>query len=410
MTRGRPPLRVGQHGRITRTQLEAGTWEATCYFRGSDGKRRAAQKRTPHGVKDRYGGAAEAALLEHLSGLLASTKADEDATITGATLVSTLLERHLDTLRAAERAPRTIYSYSLRIRYWNAVAGGISVADCNPGRIERLLKEVQAAHGETDAKQLRILLAAALDLAITHGVFHTNPARAAKPPPKPRKHKGRGATPIPKAVLPAVLKALMESQKCRDKDLTDPILIHLGTGLRVSEVLGLMWEEFDPQAQTIAVSGRVVWAKGQGVLRTATFASSKGTAPLIALPPFAVAMLLTRAKEERLNHCGVIFPSSVGTLRDPSGFARQWRQVRGELGEHLSGVTGHSFRKTLGDLVTDHTEDPRVAADVMGHSDIHTTLMHYLSRGKAHPEVATMVENAVLGKRKPAETSARGVQ
>ena len=80
------------------------------------------------------------------------------------------------------------------------------------------------------------------------------------------------------------------------------------------------------------------------------------------------------------------------------------------MGEHLSGVTGHSFRKTLGDLVTDHTADPRVAADVMGHSDIHTTLMHYLSRGKAHPEVATMVENAVLGKRKPAEKSARGVQ
>ena len=44
------------------------------------------------------------------------------------------------------------------------------------------------------------------------------------------------------------------------------------------------------------------------------------------------------------------------------------------------------------------TADPRVAADVMGHSDIHTTLMHYLSRGKAHPEVATMVKNAVLGK------------
>lgn len=108
-------------------------------------------------------------------------------------------------------------------------------------------------------------------------------------------------------------------------------------------------------------------------------------------------MLLARAKEERLNHCGAIFPSSVGKLRDPSGFAGQWRQVRGELGEHLSGVTGHSFRKTLGDLVTDRTADPRVIADVMGHSDIQTTLTHYLSRGRVHPEVATMVENAVQG-------------
>lgn len=97
------------------------------------------------------------------------------------------------------------------------------------------------------------------------------------------------------------------------------------------------------------------------------------------------------------NLYGVIFPSTVGKLRDPSGFGRQWREVRGELGEHLSASTGHSFRKTLGDLVTDHNGDPRVAADVLGHSDMATTMTHYLSRGKPHPEVAAMVNNAVLG-------------
>jgi hypothetical protein len=65
-------------------------------------------------------------------------------------------------------------------------------------------------------------------------------------------------------------------------------------------------------------------------------------------------------------------------------------------------VTGHSFRKTLGDLVTDHTTELRVAGDVLGHTDIQTTIKHYISRGKAHPEVATMVDNAVRGKRKVA--------
>jgi len=84
-------------------------------------------------------------------------------------------------------------------------------------------------------------------------------------------------------------------------------------------------------------------------------------------------------------------------LRDPSGFARQWREVRGELSEHLEKVTGHSFRKTLGNLVTDHTADPRIAADVLGHSDMQTTLRHYLSRGKTHPEVAAMLDDAVRG-------------
>ena len=324
--------------------------------------------------------------MKRLDELVALGQVDDDATVTGRTLVSTLLERHLEALRSAGRAPRTIYSYGLRIKYWNAVAGGITVEDCTAGRLQRLLEQVRAGHGDTDAKQLGTLLAAALDLAVADGVFTTNPARAMKSPPKKKEAKGKGASPIDPDVLPAVLKALTESQTCRDKDLTDPLLMHLATGLRVSEVLGFKWEDFDPKAKTIAVAGRVVWAKGQGLLRTPTVDSSKGTAPLLALPAFAVEMLLARAQEERLNLSGLIFPSSVGTLRDPSGFARQWREVRGELGEHLQKVTGHSFRKTLGDLVTDHTADLRVAADVLGHSDIQTTIKHYISRGKAHPK------------------------
>lgn len=398
MPRGRPALRVGQHGKITRTRVSPDVWVARCYFRGPDGKRRQVQKQTPLGVADRYGAAAEEALLKRLDELIELGRGEDDATVTGRTLVSTLLDRHLEALRAADRAPRTLYSYSLRIRYWNAVAGGITVGDCTPGRLQRLLEQVRSAHGDTDAKQLDSLVAAALDLAVADGVFKTNPARAMKAQPKKRVKSGAGATPIDPDALPAVLKAIIESEKCRKKDLTDPMLMHLATGLRVSEILGFLWTEFDPEAKTIATSGRIVWAKGQGLLRTPTFDSSKATAPLLHLPQFAVEMLVARAKEERLNHHGVIFPSGVGTFRDPSGFSRQWREVRAELGSELDKSTGHSFRKTLGNLVTDHTSDPRVAADILGHSDIQTTLRHYLNRGKAHPEVATMLDDAVRGK------------
>ncbi|MFM8857077.1 MAG: hypothetical protein ACKOI2_07700 [Actinomycetota bacterium] len=161
-------------------------------------------------MPDRYGSAAEQALLKRLDELTAAGQSDDDATVSGRTLVSVLLERHLDALRNAGRAPRTIYAYGLRIRYWNAVASGITVEDCTAGRLQRLLEEVRNAHGDTDAKQLGILLAAALDMAVADGVFKTNPARAMKPPPKPKKAKGLGATPIDPAMLPAVLKALTE--------------------------------------------------------------------------------------------------------------------------------------------------------------------------------------------------------
>lgn len=393
MPRGRPPLRIGEHGKIVRRQLRPGEWEAQCYFRDLDGIVRRPKRQTPRGEIDRHGAAAEAALREHLS-QRGGHGTDE---VSGSTLVSALLDMHMTALRKAERAPRTLDTYRLRVTNWNAVAGGLRVEDCTPGRLDRLLERVRDGHGDTTARQLRALVTAALDIAVRDGVLATNPVRALAPAPRPKRVRSGGATPIDASQIPAVVKALTESEVCRKKDLADPILMHLATGLRVSEILGLRWAEFDPEAATIAITGRVVRATGKGLLRTPTFDSSKGTAPMLGVPSFAVEMLVTRAQEPRPNKLGLIFPSEVGTLRDTSAFAKQWRSVRADLGEALEKSTGHSFRKTLGNLVTDATADPRKAADVLGHSDVRTTLKHYLQRRKIHHDVADLVDKAVRG-------------
>lgn len=360
------------------------------------------------GVKDRHGAAAEAALNEHLTELLGGgAGSSDDGAVTSGTLVCTLLERHRDALRKAGKSRGTLRAYGYRIGYWNDVAGGITVGDCTAGRLERHLAQVEAAHGWTDAKQLRTLLGYALDYAVRDNVITFNPARATKPLPKPPTEPKNVAQPLDPEVLPAVMKALLTSEVCRKKDITDVILMHLATGLRVSEVLGFLWTDFDPENKTITPTGRVVWDKGVGLLRDPiTRTSHKGVPEVIDLPDYAVDMLLARAKEERPNKAGVIFPSNVGTLRDPSNFGSQWRGVRDDL-EHLAGTTGHSFRKTLSNLTADKSGDPRVAADVLGHKDVATTLRHYLSKGRRHPEVAKWNQEAVTGKKpRPPKKSA----
>ncbi|MEZ5130324.1 MAG: tyrosine-type recombinase/integrase [Mycobacterium sp.] len=392
MPRGRPALRIGEHGNITRTQISGGVWVARCHFRGIDGLIRRPKKRSPKGVYDRYGAAAEAALIEHLEHLRGRA-----SDVAAQTLVSALLDRHMETLEAVERAPRTLDTYRLRIGNWHDVASGLKVADATPGRLAELLRQVGEAHGETTAKQLRTLLTAALDIAVRDGAIPVNPLLAVARS-EPKKIGGKapgGAAAIDPVDLPAVLAAVTESDACRSKDLTDPILMHLATGLRVSEVLGLLWAEFDENAGTIAVTGRVVRATGKGLLRTATEGSKKGTPTVIVLPAFAVALLLARAAEERPGGMDLIFPSAVGGLRDPNNLAKQWREVRGDLGDALEKSTGHSFRKTLANLVTETTGDPTVAADALGHASTSTTLRHYLTRNKLRPEVADLVQRAV---------------
>jgi len=50
---GRPSLRIGQHGKITRKYLGGGIWLAQCRFRDSDGVTRRVQRLGPPDEHDK---------------------------------------------------------------------------------------------------------------------------------------------------------------------------------------------------------------------------------------------------------------------------------------------------------------------------------------------------------------------
>ena len=64
---GRPPLRIGQHGKISRRYIGDGVWEAQCRYRDTDGVTRRVRRVGPPDEYDRRGKLAEDALIEALS-------------------------------------------------------------------------------------------------------------------------------------------------------------------------------------------------------------------------------------------------------------------------------------------------------------------------------------------------------
>ena len=76
----------------------------------------------------------------------------------------------------------------------------------------------------------------------------------------------------------------------------------------------------------------------------------------------------------------MIFPSSVGTLRDPNNFGRDWRTVRAKLG--VPDATTHSFRKTVATLIDEDGLSARIGADHLGHAKVSMTQDRYMSRGR----------------------------
>jgi integrase len=121
------------------------------------------------------------------------------------------------------------------------------------------------------------------------------------------------------------------SKFCRDHDLVDPITVSIATGLRRSELLRLRWSDLDAGAGTLAVCGKVIRETDKGLVRVDETKTAAGCRT-ISLPEFAIAALLERRKLPFLGEQQIIIPSSVGTLRDPNNFGRDWRTVRQKAG------------------------------------------------------------------------------
>ena len=115
MAAGRPPLRIGAHGKITRQYLGGGVWLARCRYRDTDGVTRIVQRLGPADEHDQHGKLAEDMLVEALTARRPPTAAD---TVGLDTPVMALVDAHIARLAEDGRAARTIDTYRL-IAAWS---------------------------------------------------------------------------------------------------------------------------------------------------------------------------------------------------------------------------------------------------------------------------------------------------
>jgi integrase len=242
------------------------------------------------------------------------------------------------------------------------------------------------------ARQAKSILRGALQLAVMEDVLTANPVRDVQP--LKSKQRPRGAKALTAEQLRNLLGRLATSGYCTTHDLVDPIMLLIATGLRRSELLGLRWSDYNDDAGTLSITGKVIRVTGQGLSRIDETKSESGRRTL-PLPQFAIEMLAKRRSLPYLGEQAVIFPSTAGTLRDPNNFGKEWRKAREELG--VPEVTTHSFRKTVATLIDEEGLSARVGADQLGHSRVSMTQDRYMSRGRVHTQVAELLNRAVGG-------------
>lgn len=383
---GRPSLRIGEHGSITRRMVEPGVWIASCRFRDADGITRKVQRRGPDG--DRHGKSAEDALRESLKSRRPPVAAGG---VSAESLIMALVDAYIDEL-VGERADRTIDTYRFVASKLRRYIAGVRVGESGlVPRMHAAVKSMREYHGAVMARQSRTILRGGLQLAVMAEVIDRNPVQGIEVRSKKRP---KGAPSLSGEQLRELVEKVSASEDCRRRDLSDPIVILAATGLRRSELLGLRWSDYSRRNRTITVSGKVIRAAGKGLMRVDE-TKTEDSARTVALPKFAADVLDARRGRFIVGTAEVIFPSSVGTLRDPDNFSAQWRETRAALG--VPDLTSHSFRKTVATLIDDGGLSARVGADQLGHAKVSMTQDVYMRRGQVHSEVADLLDVAVTG-------------
>jgi integrase len=385
---GRPPLRIGQHGKVTRLDLGGGIWVARCRYRDIDGVVRIVERRGPADENDYYGKLAEDALIEALIGRRPPAAGPDEISLDS--LVMGLVEQYLARLAEDGRAIRTMDTYSYDATKLARFLSGVRVGEATPGRLDAALRSMKNAHGPTMARRAKGLLKGGLQLAVLHNILGTNPVRDVEKITSNRRPQGAPA--LTGEELHELFGKLRSSDQCRNADLLDPITVLIATGLRRSELLGLRWSDFDAKAALIVVRGKVVRHRGKGLVRVEETKTAAGFRT-IPVPALGVEALNLRRKLPFLGQQTIIFPSTAGTLRDPDNFGKQWRRVRSELG--APDVTSHSFRKSVATIIDDAGLSARIGADHLGHANVSMTQDRYMARGRVHSEVANLIDRAV---------------
>ncbi|HEX5908190.1 MAG TPA: tyrosine-type recombinase/integrase [Propionibacteriaceae bacterium] len=378
----RPPLPIGTFGTITTKEVRPGVYRARTRFRDFDGVTR----------EIKGTGRSAAAAVRELKVKIADRSAPSGDLIGPDMRISQVADIWLSLYRAEQRSEATTANEYQRIieNVINPAIGNIRLREATAGRLERLIWS-QDSHSRR--KKTKTVLKMMFDAAVIDDALPANPVSSTSRLRGQKKDVQALSVEDLNAVRSAV-DAWMTKKRPGPKpnqDMPDIVDLLLATGCRIGEVLAIRWTDIDLSATppTVSISGTIKTETGKGTYRKPK-PKSDASKRTIALPPFAVDVLMRRRIEQRPNHYNAVFATRNGTWHQVGNIERRWRTIRADTG--FDWVTPHTFRKTVATLI-DRLVDSDTAARVLGHSSDAITKEFYIEKDRTTPDVTHILQS-----------------
>lgn len=306
---------------------------------------------------------------------------------------SELLDYFVTKVNAQRVEPTTLVTYTKQAATLASLAGGRPIRAWGKADAQVLATDLFTKHSHDYALGCTRLARRAMGEAIDLGYLVTNPFDRVSTPKRPER-------PFRTLTLDEQRKLLCEALR-GDYRHGVAVAFLFTVGLRVSEVLGLRWEDLDYDAKRVMIRRSVAYLDGHGPIIKGT--KTKSTMGERRLPPRLHGPLRKLHKEQLERRIalgpylnpegeGFVFVGTQGQLVNRQAISKELNRICAGAGIDPKGVGTHTGRRTVitnlfrGD---EHAED---IARVVGHADPATTRSYVQSYGDRPERTARRME------------------
>lgn len=323
--------------------------------------------------------------------------AEELAKVLGAAASGTLVDadritvaRYLtrwlaDTVQGTRR-PTTYVTYRSFVRnHLVPRIGRIPLQGLRPFHVKALCAGMERDGVGARTRQAAFAtLRRALGDAVRVQLIATNPAAPIERPRAPRP----AVTPLSAPQVVKLLEAAREMDRSRDAwrarrkrpaahrlSVEALVALALGTGARQGELFGLRWSDYDAESGVLRIARTITCTGGKPEIGEGKTAASRRA---VDLPAFArEALREHHARQPVTPHPAAwVFADWNGApIRRQNFASRTWRPLVKRAG--MPGVRFHDLRHSAASFLLTRGVHPRVVQQLLGHSDVSTTLNVY---------------------------------